>query len=68
MNYLSQSDLDALLARIKGEEALPPHKKNTARISALKRQALEMMKRLESRWVEWKADLLLPRIDESQAG
>lgn len=59
-------DLDALLAQIKAEEALPPHKKNQAKISQLKQQAREMFKRNESDWVEMNADLLLPRIDENQ--
>jgi len=64
INYLGQSDLDTLIARIKAEEAQPPHKKNAARISALKTQALELMKRLESLWVTRTANRLLPRIDE----
>jgi hypothetical protein len=66
LRYLSQQDLDALLDRIKAEEALPPHKKNAARIAALKKQAMEMMKRLESLWVQRQADKLLPRINEVQ--
>ncbi len=61
---LGQNDIDALIARIRAEEKLPPHKKNAARITALKQQALDMMKQLESLWVQRNADRLLPRLEE----
>lgn len=63
MTYLSKEHLDAMMQRIKDEEALPPHKQNAARIAAMKQQALEMMKRLEALEVQRQADRLLPRID-----
>ena len=64
---LSDADIDALMAQIQAEEAQPPHKKNAARISTLKQQAMDMMKQLESRWVQLQADRLLPRLEEDQA-
>lgn len=68
LRYLDQQDLDALLDRIKAEEALPAHKKNAARINTLKRQALLLMKQMECLWVQRNADRLLPRLNEDQAG
>ena len=63
---LGDADIDAIMAQIEAENALPPHKKNAAKISALKQQALDMMKQLESRWVQREADRLLPRLEEAQ--
>jgi len=65
---LGQGDIDALIARIRAEEEQPPHKKNAARITALKQQAMDMMRQLESKWVQSEADRLLPRLEETQAG
>lgn len=66
LNYMGQNDLDAILDQISAEEALPPHKKNAAKIGALKQQAQEIARRLESLWVQHHADLALPRLDEDQ--
>lgn len=66
LNFMDDSALQALVAQIKAEEAQPPHLKNQAKINALKQQAFEMMKRLESKWVQKSADKLLPRLNESQ--
>ena len=67
VRYFNQTDLDALIERIRAEEAQPPHKKNAALIGALKQQALQMMRELESQWVQRSADKLLPRLDENYA-
>lgn len=64
LTYLDQAHIDELMARIEAEEAQPPHKRNAALIGDLKRQALEMMRRVESLWVQRTADELLPRLDE----
>jgi hypothetical protein len=59
---MGQSDIDALIARIRAEEQQPPHKKNAARIADLKRQAMDLMRQSESAWVQYRADRLLPRL------
>jgi hypothetical protein len=66
LNYLQQGDLDALLDQIKAEEDQPPHMKNSARIAAMRQQAMELMRRLESKWVQRNADRMLPRLQENQ--
>lgn len=63
---LGDADIDAIMAQIKAEDELPPHKKNAAKIFALKQQALDMMRQQESQWVQSEADRLLPRLDEAQ--
>jgi hypothetical protein len=65
--FMAQGDLDAILDQIAAENALPPHKKNAAKINALKQQAQEIAKRLESLWVQKSADEMLPRIDEDHS-
>jgi hypothetical protein len=62
----NRGDLDALIARIRAEEQLPPHKKNAARIAGLKQQAMELMQQEESLWVQRQANRLLPRLEEDQ--
>ncbi len=62
MRYMSNQDVEALLQRIKDEEKLPPHQQNAARISAMKKQALEMMRRMESLRLLRRADQLLPKL------
>lgn len=61
MRYMSNQDVEPLIQRIRDEEGLPPHQQNSARISAMKKQALEMMKRMESVKLQRRADQLLPR-------
>lgn len=68
LTYMKPVDLDTILDQIKSEMDLPPHKKNAARINALKQQAQEIARRLESQWVQQNADAMLPRLDEDQAG
>lgn len=60
MVYASQQDLDTLIAQIRAEEQLPPHKINQARIASLKREAMELMGQMESAWIQQHADKLLP--------
>lgn len=63
MRYMSNQDVEAIMQRIRDEEALPPHQQNSARISALKQQALEMMRRLESVRLQRRANELLPKLE-----
>lgn len=64
LRFMTSADVDAIMKAVRDEEAKPPHQQNAATLARLKAEAMRMMAREESQWVQRTADKMLPRVDE----
>ncbi|MBV5345856.1 MAG: hypothetical protein JZU63_10260 [Rhodoferax sp.] len=62
-SMMTPGDVDSIIQQIRAEQALPPHKQNSAKIAQLKAEATRMMAQEESLRIQRRADQLLPRVN-----